>query len=457
MSVEPGALSFEDRAFSWLNAKRLMLVATIIAIVVVLAPPAPPVQHDPSRQKVVFWHMWGNEYQPIVEGIAARFNASQSRYEVVPMYVPPDGAMTKFLLSASGGKAPDLVSQWNPVMGTWSDRGLIMPLDEVMTPAETARYRQEAYPIMQAHATYRGRLMAMIAGVDVTAVYYRLDQLREVGVDRDHLPKTMEELLALGQRLDRRDAQGRLRRVGFLPARWKELVPSFGGSFGTGGTMTFDTPANRRAAEFVVANQKRLGFENVSRFTASQAADTGLTAPLIAGNFSMMLDGQWRVGQTEKVAPNLDYAVTPIPPPSGGRPNASMTDPNYLMIPRASNCPKGAWAFMKYWIGMDDAKAGGTNVAAMDWLPYCDRIAHSAPYQAYLRKYPRFRTFVALVASPNLQKFPVTGLQSFVTTEVDKAQDATGRGTLGPDQALRDLDRTTAEEIARQRRLGNVR
>lgn len=323
-----------------MTLKTILAALTGLAVVVVLAPPAPPVQHDPRRQRVVFWHMWGNEYQPIVEGIARRFNASQSQYEVTPIYVPADGAMTKFLLSASGGRAPDLVSQWNPVMGTWSDRGLVMPLDEVMTSAEAARYRKEAYPIMQDHATYRGRLMAMVAGVDVTALYYRMDHLREIGVDGNHLPKTMEELMALAQRLDRRDAQGRLRRAGFLPKYWKGLVPSFGGSFGAGGTMTFDTPANRRAVEFVVANQKRLGFENVTRFMDSQAADTGLTQPLIEGNFSMLMDGQWRVGQTAKFAPNLDYAVGPVPPPKGGRANASMTDPNYLMIPRASSCPR---------------------------------------------------------------------------------------------------------------------
>ena len=440
-----------------MTARVVLALLAGVAALVVLAPPAPSALRDPSRQRVTFWHMWGNEYQPTVERIAQRFNRSQDKYEVVPVYVPADGAMTKFLLSASGGRAPDLVSQWNPVMGTWSDRGLITPLDEVMTPQETARYRREAYPIMRAHATYRGRLMAMIAGVDVTAVYYRLDHLREVGVDRDHLPKSLEELMALALRLDRRDPGGRLRRVGFLPAYWKQLVPSFGGTFGTSGRTTFDTPANRRAAEFVVGNQRRLGFENVGRFMASQAADTGLTQPLIAGNFSMLLDGQWRVGQTAKFAPNLDYAVGPIPPPAGGKAGASMTDPNYLMIPRASSCPKGAWAFMKYWIGMDDAEAGGRNVADMDWLPYCDRVARSRPYEAYLRRYPRFRTFVDLVASPNLQKFPVTPLQSFVTTALDKAQEATGRGTLGPDEALRDLDRTLADETARQRRLGNVR
>ena len=437
---------------------RVVLAALAgIAAVAVLAPPAPSVQRFPNRQKVVFWHMWGNEYQPKVEEIAARFNASQTRYEVVPMYVPADGATTKFLLSASGGKAPDLVSQWNPVLGTWTDKGLVTPLEEVMTPEEAACYRREAYPVMQAHATYRGRIMAMIAGVDVTAVFYRLDQLREVGVDKDHLPQTLEDLMALGQRLDRRDAQGRLRRIGFLPSSWKTLVPSFGGDFGTSERMAFDTPANRRAAEFVVANQRRLGFESVSRFMASQAADTGMTIPLIAGNFSMMLDGQWRVGQAFKAAPGLDYTVGPVPPPRGGKPNASMTDPNYLMIPRASTCPRGAWAFMRYWIGMDDAEAGGRNVADMDWLPYCDRVAHSQAYRAYLRKYPRFQTFVDLVASPNLQKFPVTSLQSFATTEVGKAEEATGRGTVGPDEALKGLEKTVGSEIARQRRLGNVR
>lgn len=437
--------------------KKLALGLTLLTLFVVLAPPAPPVNHYPGRQRVVFWHMWGNEYQPVVEQIARRFNESQSRYEVIPLYVPAEGAATKFLLSASGGRAPDLVSQWNPVLGTWADRGLVLPLEEIMSPAEAARYRREAYPIMKAHATYKGRLMAMVAGVDVTAVYYRMDQLREVGVDRDHLPKTMEELMALAQRLDRRDGAGKLRRVGFLPTSWKTLVPTFGGDFGTGDRMTFDTPANRRTAEFVVANQRRLGFENVSRFMASQAADTGMTQPLIAGNFSMMLDGQWRVEQTAKYAPNLDYAVGPVPPPKGGRPLASMTDPNYLMIPRASSCPKGAWAFMKYWIGMDDAEAGGRNVAAMGWLPYCDRVAHSKEYQAYLRRLPKYRTFVDLVASPNLQRFPVTSLQSFVATEIGKAEEATGRGSIGPDQALRGLDKTVGDELARQRRLGNVR
>ena len=440
-----------------MTAKAVLGVVLGLCVVAVLAPPPPPAQHDPKRQRVVFWHMWTAENQTIVEDIVRRFNATQSRYEVVPLCVPADGAATKFLLSASGGSTPDVVSQWPPVLGTWTDKGLIRPLDEVMGAEERARYLREAYPIMRAHATYRGRLMAMIAGVDVSALYYRLDHLREVGLDENHLPKTLEGVVALGARLDRRDASGRLTRVGFLPQSWKALVPSFAGAFGKGTTMTFDTPANRRAAEFVVGNERRLGFDRVGRFLSSQAADTGMTQPLIAGNLSILLDGQWRVKQTAQFAPDLPYCVAPLPPPRGGDPLASMTDPNYLMIPRAAACPRGAWAFMKFWLGMDDAEAGGRNVGDMGWLPYCDRVARSKSYGDYLRRYPRFRTFLDLVASPNLQRFPVTSLQSFANDAVAKAEESMNRGTLEPSAALRGLERTVGDEIARQRGLGDGR
>ncbi|RYG46297.1 extracellular solute-binding protein [bacterium] len=433
--------------------------AAILAAVAVavLAPPPPPVQHWPNREKVVFWHMWTGEWQPVVEGIAKRFNESQDQYEVVPLSIPADGAETKFMLSASGGATPDLVSQWNPILGTWTDRGLIRPIEEIMSPAERTSYLREAYPIMREHATYRDRVTAMIAGIDVYALYYRLDHLREVGRDANSLPKTLEELEALGRQLDKRNGDGRLTRIGYLPQSWKSYVPSFGGGFGTGDRMTFDTPPNLRAVEFITGVQEKLGFDSIRRFLASQAADTGATAPLIAGNYSIMLDGQWRVKQTAQYGPEVDYIVAPLPAPKGGLPNASTTDANYMVVPRAAKNPKGAWAFLKYWLGVDDPEAGGRNTADMGWLPYCDRVARSKAYQEYLEKFPRFRPFVDLVSSPNLSRFPAGPLQSYAVGEVTKADEATSRGTLTPAAALRGIDDAVAAEKARQRRLGNVR
>ncbi|MBS1709500.1 MAG: hypothetical protein JSS65_12370, partial [Armatimonadetes bacterium] len=137
--------------------------------------PTPVQEKYPGREKVYFWHMWSGEWQPIVERACHNFNESQTQYEVVPLAVPPGDAATKFLLSSAGGHAPDLVSQWQPVKGDWYDKGLLKPVDEVMTPAELERYEREAFPIMKEETKARGRTVCMVASMDVHALYVRLD------------------------------------------------------------------------------------------------------------------------------------------------------------------------------------------------------------------------------------------------------------------------------------------
>ncbi len=434
---------------------KLALAGLLLLIsVVVLAPPGPPVTHYPGREPIYFWHMWSGEWQPVVEGICRRFNESQTKYEVIPLQVPATGAETKFLLSSAGGSCPDVVCQWNPVLGMWSDRGLIRPLDELFTPQDRARFLRECYPIIRKNSIYKGKIMGLVGSVDVAAVYYRLDHLKEVGLDKDHLPQTLEDLVALGQKLDRYDSSGRLRRVGFLPTGLMAYTPSFGGSFNGPDGIQLDTPEQKRALEFIAAREKQLGFDKVTRFVASQAADTGMTQPLITGNFSILLDGQWRVKQTAQYAPDLPYVIAPLPPPKGGKPMASMTAANYMLVPRAARNPAGAMAFLRYWCGMDDREAGARNVADMGWLPYSAKVAVSPTYLAYLRKYPAYRVFVDLMASPNLQIAPLGSLQSFVMNEIPKVDDAVNHGAKTPSVALAELKENFEKESARQRRLG---
>jgi multiple sugar transport system substrate-binding protein len=437
--------------------KAVVASACILVALVFLAPPPPPEQKHPNRIPVRFWHMWSAEWQPVVENICKRFNASQDKYEIIPLSIPATGSEEKFLMSSAGGSPPDLVSQWNPVLGMWVERGLVQPVENFMTPEERARYRREAFPIMKKYAIYHGKITAIVAGVDVGAVFYRLDDLKQIGVDQDHLPKTLEELVALGKRLDRRDNQGNLKRIGFLVKDWENYVPSFGGTFNRNGQMIFDTPENRKALEFIVSQDKRLGFQDVIRFNASQPADTGVTIPILSGNQSILLDGEWRVKTIKDYAPSLKYVVAPLPAPQGGKENASFTGANYMLIPTGAKHPEGAMEFLRYWTGMTDAEAGGTSVAAMAWLPYCARVANSNAYQQYLKQYPHYKTFVDLVSSPNLDIPPQGPLQSFAMDQLTQLNDLTSRGSVPPDAAIERITANMADEAARQRRLGNIR
>src|SRR4051812_46278629 len=278
--------------------KALALLGAL-GLVLVLVLPGAATRARPGRIPVRFWHMWTAEWQVVVERIAARFNESQDRYQVLPLSVPDDGAGAKFLLAVVGGDPPDVMAQWNPVIAPWADNRLLQPLDELMTPGERARFRREAYPIVQKLGTYKGRLYGLTTGVDAFACYYRPDHFREAGLDPDHFPKTFEELLAIGSKLHRFDARGNLVRVGFLPQTFYQLAPIFGGGFydPRTGQPTLNTPENRRALECMVETRRQPGFENVLRFTSGLSSDYGAAWLFITGAYSIIQDGQWRVEQ----------------------------------------------------------------------------------------------------------------------------------------------------------------
>ena len=452
--VVGGHRSLEEPPRWRIFVKAGMALAFIALAAWILVPSSKVEARYPGRIRVTFWHAFGGEWQPIYEGMVDRFNKSQTKYEVVPVSIPDDALSMKFLLSAAGGETPDLLLNWEPVLGMWSAKGLIRPYDEIMTPEEKKKFLAQTYPIVKANAMVNGKIMAMIDGLDFWAVYYRLDHLKEIGLDKDHLPKTMEELIEVGHKLDKFDDQHHLRRIGFLPQGILKFSAAFGGKFNRDGRVVIDTPENRRAMEFLSQASKRYGYDTITRFTSSLQADAGPNMPLIAGNYSIMFDGEWRVKQVAQYKPDLPYIVAPLPAPMNGKPNTSNTAPNYLMIPTAARQPQGAWEFAKFCTGFMYPEEGGRNMGDMGWIPNDPLIAHSKSYQAYLKKYPQFKVFVDLMTSPNLGMFPQGPLEKYINDELEKADEMVTRGTAKPDEALAVVAKHVSAEKLRLRKLG---
>lgn len=412
--------------------------------------PSPAMEKYPGREKVYFWHMWSGEWQPIVERACENFNKSQEKYEVVPLAVPPADAATKFLLSSAGGHAPDLVSQWMPVKGDWADKGLLLPIEDVMTPQEKERYLNEAYPIMKKEAMYRGKLVCAVASVDVYALYVRLDHLKAMGKTLADIPTELHAFVDWSRQFDVRGADGSLKRIGFLPQYGDHYVALFNGTFGDEDHPKVDTPENLLGYQFIYDEVRKLGFGEVQRFSSSQAADAGATAPLLVGNFSFILDGQWRVKQAKDFGPQVPYAVVPMPAPKGYKGPASITNANYLMIPKAGKCPKGAWEFIKYWIGFEQPEIGAKNMREMGWVPYSPVVAKTKTYQQYLADFPQYATFIQLMESPYLATQPPGPYQAFVVDQMAKIDQSVSRGTETPEAALKRAQKAIDVEIQHQ-------
>jgi multiple sugar transport system substrate-binding protein len=433
------------------------IVLAVAGVILMLALPGSTSRKYPDRVPVRFWHMWTAEWKAVVEQVVDRFNESQDVYEVIPLSVPGTAADSKFLLSVAGGDPPDVMAQWNPVIPKWAESGLLIPLNDLMPPEQWQEFQRTAYPVVLKIGTYGGKLYGVTTGLDIYACYCRLAVLREAGLDSNHFPETLDELVDWGRRLSKSSREGDLARIGFLPTGLAMYAPAFGGGFydWTRGVVTLNTPQNLEALTFLVDERKKLGFENVVRFESGLTAGVGNAEwPFISGAYAITVDGQWRVEQIAKYAPELEYATFPLPPPKGGRKHAGWANGNFMIIPRGARQVQGAWEFIKFWSGVDDPERAAEFYTWGGWLPPCRAVAEAPKYREYVRKHPQFKTFLDVLPSENIQPTPPVPYQVYLWDRITQADDSARRGSLTPTAALERLEKEIDQEIATRRQFG---
>lgn len=432
----------------------------IVAVVSLIAFAFWPSQGDgksvQNRRIVRFWHMWSGEWKDVVDKIVDRYNDSQDTYFVEALSVP-GGSNEKFLLAAVGGDPPDVMAQWNPVIPTWADSRLIQPLDELMSPAELQRFRDQAYPVVQKLGLYKDRLYGIAVGMNMFACYYLPEHFRQAGLDPERFPQTLEELVQVGEKLHRFDEQKRLARIGFLPRGWAAYAPYFNGGFFDWDReeVTIDTEANRMTLAFLVESRQKLGFDQVVRFESG--IETGSFSggwPFIGGAYSIVYDGQWRVEQLRKFAPDLEYMTAPLPAPKGGKPGACLSNGNFMIVPRNAKQKEGAMDFIKFWSGLSDPETAAEFYTWGGWLPLTPEVAEAPAYRRYLEQNPQFRTFVDLMPSENVVVNPPVPYQLYLMDRVGRAEDLAIRGSLSIDEAAKTVLNEVQQEVQRRKELG---
>jgi len=436
----------------------LLWFAAIVVTGVVFASGHSTPRKFPERKLVRFWHRWQGDWEKQVQKIVDSFNASQDKYEVVPVSVPGSGADAKFILGVIGGDPPDLMSMGSGAVPNMAANGFLTPLETLMTPAEKVAFFDKSYPAIRDIGMYRGRCYGMTIGADLMALYVNAQHLRDAGFDPDKFPKTLEEVEAMGMKLNKYDAQGHLTRLGFLLSDVGYISHNFGGGFYVheDGKLELNTPQNLRALEAIVNYRKKLGFENVLRFQAGLNDIEGAASwAFMHGDLSITYDGQWRVEELRKFKPDLDYRVYPVPPPAkGGTPLGGLVGGNYMIVPISAKQKAGAWEFLKFWGGLDNPDRAATFYNMGGWLPYSPAVAKSPTFQKWLKGDKEFQAFLDILASPNCKPPPAIANLQFLVDLIAKAEDQATEGAKTPKVALEELESKFKEETAKRRALG---
>ena len=375
----------------------------------------------PGRSEVVFWHFWGGADREVVERIVERFNQSQFQYWVRAVAVPGNNLDAKLFLAVAGQNPPDLVNQDDPVLADWYARGVLQPVREFAGDAAAEALDRFLLPAAKRLVTVDGEMVAVPNGLDVRALYYNATLLRERGL---RAPETLAEFDQLiGAVSPVEDAARTL--FAFLPEprriwTWGYV---FGGDFydDASGRARVDAPEIVAALEWMTRFSRDYGPDAIARFRQSEQSLPGKTFPLLpagddsaVGRYAFVLDGQWRTRDIESFAQSRrvrglavpEFGVGPVPPPPGGRARSGWVNGNFFVVPRGANNAAGAWAFMRFWIGLDDAAQAAQTCADGGWIPVSSAVINDAAFQDSLRRHPLFQTFVELADSEQLFPFP---------------------------------------------------
>jgi multiple sugar transport system substrate-binding protein len=304
----------------------------------------PYVSRGFAAQTLKFWQFYApgggvatqdKWYQDVVKG----WNEGHD-VKVELVYVPNNAYMdgTKLPTAFASGAGPDLFIISPGDFLRYYNGGVLLDLTPFMDQA--ARY--DFIPSVIANRMVDGKIYGLPYEVEPMAMYYSVDAFAEIGLTDKDVPKTWDELLAIGKKLTNAKRFGVLFETApgyYQNFTWYPFLWEGGGDFQTkDGKSAFNSPATVQALKFWqdavnmgVSPRKPLG-----------GGGWDVVPNLASGYCAMQNVGIWAIAQLREGAPDFKYGIFKLPTPPGGK---------YITI-------GGGWAFVANARGWNPKAAG---------------------------------------------------------------------------------------------------
>ncbi len=172
---------------------------------------APAVPSGPVT--VTFWHNFTASNIDTLQRLVDRFDSSQDQVRVNLVYQGNyDDLLNKLLASFGSGNVPTLAVAGEIATRLMMDSGETVPVQRFVD--EDGYDLSDFEPRAIKYYTVGGDLQCVPLNVSVNMLYYNKVPFREVGLDPEQPPRTLDELRAASERLVVRDNSGNLVRAG---------------------------------------------------------------------------------------------------------------------------------------------------------------------------------------------------------------------------------------------------
>jgi sn-glycerol 3-phosphate transport system substrate-binding protein len=156
--------------------------------------PTQAVQEPASSDavEITFWHAMSGSREKVIQGIAERFNQSQTKYQVKPEYTGSYAeTLTKALAAYRSGTPPTIVQVYEVGTRTMLDSDAIVPV-HTLNKGEVD-WADVVQPIMKYYSV-DNNLYCMPFNSSTAMLYYNKDMFVAAGLDPEKPPKTWAEV-----------------------------------------------------------------------------------------------------------------------------------------------------------------------------------------------------------------------------------------------------------------------
>ena len=413
---------------------------------------SPSARNDKRITEITYWQYWTGFEGKAIEKLVDKFNKTHSDIKVKILTISEPRKKT--LLSIIGGTPPDVISSiaaWVPELAS---RGAIVPLDEYCK--ENMISENIFVPVYWKMLNLYGHTWALPTTPTATALYWNKNLFKEAGLNPEVPPKTFKELETFSERLTKKDKNGKIIRIGFLPS-WPSWAFGlygviFGGKWGEpdGKSITANNPKNIEAWNWAQSFIKKLGGKNIQTFQEEFGNYQGPNNPFYTGKIALEVNGVWEGNFIPRFAPDLKWAVAPMPSKDGKL--ITIVDTDCILIPKGSKHPKEAFEFIKWLMKPENLEELCIAQGKFSPLIYSDR-------EDFIKEHPHpyIKVFIDLARSKDAIFFPQATFYEFYRRELKRAFEAVMRLNKTPEEVLNEVQKKVEIELKRQMKYEKLR
>ncbi len=157
-----------------------------------------------AATQISWWHAMTGANAEVVDKIAKDFNASQSDYEVVPVFkgTYPE-ALNAGIAAFRAGQAPDIIQVFDVGTGVMmAAQGAIRPVAEVLEGAGLKFDKSQYLPgIVAYYSKPDGTMLSFPYNSSSPILYYNKDVFEKAGLDVNNPPKTWGEVFEAAKKI----------------------------------------------------------------------------------------------------------------------------------------------------------------------------------------------------------------------------------------------------------------